>query len=206
MQSTGKGHTSGTMVRFSSSELRGEIGRLIARDPSLSQAAVIRQLRSSGFRGSNVRLRVLVDFERMGVQSGGSLEGMLNVRLQGAGRERTLVTASEIGIEIPAQLSQGTHIAINWRATFSAVVTLYGDVIERIRETLDGRIVQPIEHFNRDFIQARIEQQIIGRIITRIGSGSESFIEGVEVDLTNINVTIISSELRGQKGKVRVRA
>ena len=182
------------MARFSSAELRAEIGRAIDRDAGLSTEAIIREIRAKGLRGANVRLRTLVEFQRKNITPA-TRGAFLDLNIQTTERAKAVIT--ELGFGEPAGRSKGTHIAITWSATYAAQIFLYGQRLETVSGTERGRIVQPLDRIDRELIEARIENMIDGRIVSQIGSGSESFIEGIEVELTTLDVQVDDAELRG---------
>ena len=183
------------MPRFSNDDLRRRIATLLDRDPDISTARVLRELRQGGISGANIRLRELT----RSVRTSGftlNLNTILDVNLN-VGKERLKITLDIFSGE--QTVESASHVAINWVARYEATIFFYGRVTDHVSGSLTGRIVQPIDHFSRDLIESRIENAIYGRIVSEIGPGTDSYIDGVTVTIDFLDVDIQSVEPRGRK-------
>ena len=203
-------------TRLNNAALRNAIGDLLEDDPDLSREAILRRLRSQGISVGNQRGRAtaqLVQQARQAEQQlGNALQGGFRSRLSNATELLRLtfdVEASTPNIrrrvleaaDAERQSNNASHVRINYRARFTADVYLYGSKVDTISDTVTGGIVQPLERYNRDLIEARIEQQITGRITREFSGEPGSYVEGIEIVITSVDVNIESAQLRGNAAR-----
>ena len=185
-------------VRVSPENLRRAIAQILDRDPDLSGNKIRAELHVHNIAVGNERLRALIALFRQTAQifEGVNLLGAtLDVNLSESQIRRAAVEAGAVIESIAARFS--THVAVDWRATFSARIYLYGQLIERVSDVLTGRSVQAVARYNRDLIEAKIEQQIFGRITSKYGGTGETYIEGLDIEIERLDVEVLSLALRG---------
>ena len=191
------------MPRLPTRDLEREIAREIADDPDISIRGIGRRLRERGIRAGNDRLRAIARGARAGITSGnlaGFDAGIFRTPRQARTAIREL--AGDIGRDA---LPDPTHAAVTYTATVRYRLTFYGDEIETGTETLRGTVVQPIEAYRPDLIAERVANSLAQRITQRVGSGTTTYIEGLEVQILASDVRVDNVELRGSARRAVAR-
>lgn len=174
-------------------ELERRVTQLLHRDPDLSRTAIVKELREEGLRFGNDRIRAIIRVARQDPRFGFGREAFPTAR-------QFFTALREYGATISERIEnafEGTHVAMSWNGTCQYIVYLYGNVHARGVFTMRGRIVQPSERFQTDNVFARIEEQMVGRIIEETGlAGGGSHGAGIEVEVSGININIEQTEIR----------
>ena len=164
-----------------------------ARNPSLSQDAILRLVRSEGHRIANATGRELVrnlriQLERQNVSERGDLTVRARARLEGRNRfddflyrendlrglsrqrvtdriRQSIRTNEQFLVEPNrvTRLTNFTHVNVNYTATATVTQTIGGRVINEGTSTFSGSIVTEVGAFTEELVAERIRQQIMGR-------------------------------------------
>ena len=212
------------MARVTAAELRQEIGRLLDLDPDLSQAEVVRRIRGGGVQARDQRIRANLRTERAirgaADRAVRSTVAGFEAIVEAAGRgSRTVRSDSALsatldtgrglrGLGLRTQLlesgatqgrggAQATHARIDYECVYEAEIFYYGNPSGITSGRVAGRIVQDLRLYQRDLIEVRIEQQVVGQINQKFNPSAESVQEGLEINFTMFDVRITSVELRG---------
>ncbi len=184
--------------RVPTADIVRELETRLARDPDISIRGLGRELRADGIRISNDRLRALTRATRSGVTSAAGLAGLDSGQFRS---ERQLAIAiRELGEEITERATpRPTHIALTYTGTAHVVVNFYGQLLFRETLIVEGRIVQPVTAYNPELIAERVATQIAGQVTQRVGSGSDTYIEGIEIEIVRQDIEVTSVDLRGDQ-------
>lgn len=190
------------MPRISTNDLLRELEQRLARDPDISTRALARQLRAEGVRVANDRLRALARAVRSGQTT---LQDIIISERTGFVSERQRrIAVSEFSTDIERRtVPRPTHIAISYRAMARVMVTFYGQHLETRTIAVTGRIVQPVEQATGQFVAERVARQIVGQVTQQVGTGTESYVEGIDVTILSQDISISSTELRGDRNRRR---
>ena len=204
------------------------IRELVRISPKLSQRAVLEQVRSQGYTIANVSGRSVVNEARQEIQREITASGVRgattqNTFLQFTQRESDLVGRDRQSVEkalrqnirnrevfikeggSTARVSDFTHVVVNFTA--HATVTLYieGRKFSEERTEYSGRFITEVSAFTEELLAERIRQQLEGRAAQSFGEesglGSNSVIEGLTAEISNITIDIDSLHPRGSAGR-----
>jgi len=172
---------------------RRRIIQLLTANPARSGRSVISQIRSEGLRGGNERLRDLITIARERAQQGdrgqSDLDIVLDLPVISAGRQERLILAAGAkrrrGLRTTTRgrgVAEVTHIAVQWELEYTAVISRYGQEIERRSGMAEGKFVQPVERFTRELVDSRVAQAADGQITQDFTGGPDSYYEGLTIE------------------------
>ena len=207
--------------RISTDDLSREVGRLLDRDPDLSRSAITRELRGRGIAVGSERIRAVARvqravkqaqrdaFRQLGRGFGGNqdiLKISLTTSLESAsGLSRpgqTLQAAGAVTRE-GTRADRATFAAIDWRVSFTVRVFFRGQFLRDYSESLTGRTIQDLRRYNRDLVEAQIQNQIQGRLYQMFESPDDSDL--YSYNFTRFDIEIVNVELRGDSTRTRPR-
>ena len=199
------------------------IREAVTRSPKLSQNAILREIREDGYRISNLAGRTIVNEARIALtrdlvsefQAVGQRTTFTNFTF----RERDLSQRSRDYIErVLRQNIRNREVFINDRGrrqrisdfkfvlvqyTASALFTtrIQGRLFEETRDTISGQFTTPVEAFTEELIGERVRQTAMGIFISRLsqqsGLAPSSVIDGVTVEMTQLNIDFDALKPRG---------
>lgn len=172
---------------------RQAIRLAFARQPDLSQDAILRTIRSEGHRIANAAGRELIrelriELSRQQATERGDLTLEFRTRLEGSNRfnsflynERDLRGLSRervtdrirqsirnkeqflIEPNRVTRITDFTHVSVDYTATALVTQTIGGRIVNQTTSTTSGTIVTEIGAFTNELVAERIRQQIMGR-------------------------------------------
>ncbi len=189
-----------------SNDVEARVRQLLQRNPELSNRALARTLRGEGLKFGNTFIRLLSNTVRIQLDQNTQSSLTAVVRAgQGFGSSDTARAFQRVSEAIGVSITQSaeiatdaSHIALLASATANITVTLYGEVLfQGDWEQNIGRFVVPNNpHAFSALVEGGIASRMEGEIIRTFFAGSDSFVEGVDIQIHSINVEYRDLELR----------
>ena len=187
--------TTGRRGRVSDIDLEERIRGLLRGDATRSTREVGRILRQQGIRASHARVRSFSRAIRIEFTTGVGRNTAF-LRAGGAfGREGRTSLVRAITQEAVSRLP--THVAIDAMVRASVRVSFYGQVVfDGIWEQPLGRFVTTTLNFNEAIVQGNAASRIEGEIIRRYAQGTSSYIEGLDIEIRDMDIVVVDVEQR----------
>ena len=213
---------------------RQAILEAVRKSPKASQASILFEIRSQGFRISNRAGRSIVNESRIEIRRGAErVNEVFNRELQAGFQDTEFVdfTIREIDLQGKAEeqverilrdnvrnrevfindrryrgvrVSDFTHVVVHYRATATFTTYIQGRVYDSSRETVSGRFTTEVTAFTEELLAERIRQSATGQFTQRTaqlqGLGNNSVIQGLRVEMTDLEIEIVSLNPRGRIG------
>ena len=188
-----------TRGRGSDFQLESRIRQLLRDDVRISNRELGRRVRAEGLRVANTRLRVLANLERRLISVGDSPTNRRTELVRVVSR----FTAKDIGQtfqRIVGDLQQQASVAVI-DATIRAQVriTFYGAIVfDGIWEQAVGRYIlpnRPQTNFEA-LLEGGAISRIEGEIIRQFAQGTDTYIEGLDIEIKDISITINDVDFR----------
>lgn len=180
-------------------QLESRIRQLLRDDVSISNRELGRRVRAEGLRVANTRLRVLANLERRLLSVGDSPSSRRTELVRVVSR----FTAKDIGQtfqRIVGDLQQQASVAVI-DATIRAQVrvTFYGAIVfDGIWEQAAGKFIlpnRPQTNFEA-LIEGGALSRIEGEIVRQFAQGTDSYVEGLDIEIRDISVNINDIDFR----------
>ena len=210
---------------------RKVLRELVARNPQFSQRALLRDLRSQGYRISNTSGRALIrDSKRAIERAAEEIDGLIQrgVReiIEGSDftyRERDIQNITTQRIEnylrdnlrnrevflkergSTARISDFTHAVIRYTANATISFFIEGRLYETSTETLPGQFTIEVSQFTEELIGERVRQQLEGIVTQRFaqvqGLGANSVVQGLTARVDQLRIRFTQINPRGSRAR-----
>lgn len=105
------------------------------------------------------------------------------------------------------RLSDFSHVVVGYRATATIAIYIEGRLYSKETRTLEGQYTSDVTQFTEELLAERVRQQVSGIITTQFsmieGLGVNSIIDGLTIELENLQVSITSLTPRGSRARQR---
>lgn len=191
-------------TRISDAELRERIREYLRREPDLSARAIASRIRAGNVSVSNDRARAITRLERATQQSNAAnslrrpfaASGLTYDRASFA-TDRQLAEAIYRTNPQRANVITASHVAIDYAARLTYTPYNYGKAGRQKTVLLTGRIIQPLAAYEKDLVEKRIEDQLVGRLEQL--EFNDTDLEGRDIVVHSTRVTIRTLTLGGDR-------
>ena len=145
-----------------------------------------------------------VDFTLREIDLRGKSEKVVENTLRNNIREREVFFNDRRGQGV--RVSDFTHVHVEYEANATFTTAIEGRVLEQSHETIQGSFTAEVTSFTEEFLAVRVRQTAIGQFTQKLseiqGLGANSIIDGLTVEMSEVDVNITSLNPRGSRGPI----
>lgn len=197
-------------------QITNRVAEILDRDETKSRTAIVKQLRSEGFKFANDRIRAEIQGLRTHKIREGGFAGVTRdgniVKGEIRISEHDFPTTRQFKLAIQTFVSDETQriqtrtqdllnksrFVVTWQARLSYEIHLHGDFHSSGNVTRTGKFTHQVKDWNFQDLESRVEQQLIAIILKqkKLGDKYDSIPQSVDFIIKRFKFDILKTELR----------